>query len=278
MDGPHPVIRSELESDLRKLGLKPGGVSMLHCRMSAMGWVVGGSETIIRAIINVLGPLGTLMALTGWEYDSYHLDEWPEAKRIAYLKEPPVFDPALSESQHDYGRLPERIRTWPGAHRSRHPEASFAAIGNKAEWMMSGQPCDHPYGPDSPLAKLVEADGDVLMLGAPLETITLLHHAEELARVPNKRCVTYRAAIRAGDEVEWRTIHDIDTSKGAFNYEPIVPRDKDAFEVIAADALGAGIGIAGKVGDADSSLFPAPRRVKFATAWMEKHFGDTESS
>lgn len=269
-----PVVRSELESDLHKIGLERGGVVMVHCRMSAIGWVVGGSETIVRAILDVLGPSGTLMALTGWEYDSYDLDEWPEVRRAAYLKEPPSFDPELSESQRDFGRLSERIRTWPGARRSRHPEASFAAVGYQAEWLTSDQPWDHPYASGSPLAKLVEADGDVLMLGAPLETITLLHYAEERARVPNKQRVTYRVPMRAGDGIEWRLIHDIDTSKGAFDYGKVVPGDTDAFEVIGAEALAAGIGIGGKVGEADSCLFPARELERFAAAWMEERFGE----
>jgi aminoglycoside 3-N-acetyltransferase len=114
----------------------------------------------------------------------------------------------------------------------------------------------------------------VLMLGAPLETVTLLHYAEELARIPNKRLVTYRVPIRAGDEIEWLTIHDIDTSKGAFDYEAVVPGEKDGFEVIAAEALSAGIGRVGKVCDADSCLFPAQELVQFAVTWMEMHFGN----
>jgi aminoglycoside 3-N-acetyltransferase len=61
------VARSRLARDLRKLGLKPGGVAMVHCRMSALGWVVGGAETVVRALLDALGPDGTLMAYIGWQ-------------------------------------------------------------------------------------------------------------------------------------------------------------------------------------------------------------------
>ncbi|CAN5858742.1 hypothetical protein BH23ACT11_BH23ACT11_20190 [soil metagenome] len=59
------VTRSRLAWDLANLGLKPGGVVMVHCQMSALGHVVGGAEIVVRALIDALGPEGTLMAYTG---------------------------------------------------------------------------------------------------------------------------------------------------------------------------------------------------------------------
>jgi aminoglycoside 3-N-acetyltransferase len=191
--------------------------------------------------------------------------------RDAYRRDPPAFDVAVSPSARYVGRLPERIRTWPGAIRSDHPEASFVALGGRAEWLIAGQPTDHPYGVGSPLAKVLEARGSILMLGAPLETITMLHHAEELAKVPNKRSVHYSAPVRTPTGTEWREIYDIDTSTGAFSYEPVVG-DRDAFKVIAEEALAAGIGRQGPIGESRSVLFPAGELVAFAVAWMEAHF------
>ena len=59
------VARSRLARDLEKLGLEPGGVAMVHCRMSALGHVVGGAESVVRALLDAVGPEGTLMAYTG---------------------------------------------------------------------------------------------------------------------------------------------------------------------------------------------------------------------
>jgi hypothetical protein len=61
------VARSRLARDLANLGLEAGGVAMVHCRMSALGRVVGGAETVVRALLDALGPDGTLMAYTGWQ-------------------------------------------------------------------------------------------------------------------------------------------------------------------------------------------------------------------
>ncbi len=268
-----PVTRSELARGLRALGVREGGVLMVHTRMSALGWVVGGAETVVQSLLEALGPEGTLMAYAGWADDPYHWEEWPQVWRRAYREELPPFDPTVSGSAKEMvGRIPERIRTWPGAHRSRQPEASMVAVGPRAAWLTEDHPYDDAYGPGSPLAKLVEAGGQVLALGAPLETITLLHHAEAVAGVPGKRRITYRMPILVDGRPEWREFHDIDTSKGAFPYEDVVPPGVDAFEVIAREALEAGAGRSGRVGEAECQLFEAAPLVRFAVAWMEERF------
>jgi aminoglycoside 3-N-acetyltransferase len=265
------VTQSRLVSDLRLLGLQAGGVVMVHTRMSAIGWVVGGSETVVRALLDVLGPEGTLTAYASWEEHAYRLEERPPEQRDAYLEEPPVFDLETSEAVREHGRIPERVRTWPGAKRSAHPEASVVAVGARARWITDPHPEDDAYGGDSPFARLVEAGGQVLLLGAPLETITLLHHAEAIADVPRKRLVTYRVAVAEADRAVERTFTDIDTSAGAFPYDTL-GLDDDPFAVIARDALAAGLGVRGLVGTAESHLFPARDLTSFAASWIEARF------
>jgi aminoglycoside 3-N-acetyltransferase len=281
-NGVPPVTRSRLVADLAGLGVRAGTVLMVHVRLSALGWIAGGSGTVVLALLDALGPEGTLMAYVGWEDDSYDLDELPPAWRAAYEAELPPFDPATSEATHDNGRLPERIRTWPGACRSRQPEASIVALGARAAWVTAEHPWDDPYGAGSPLAKLVEREGQVLMLGAPLETLTLLHHAEATARVAEKRRVVYRMPIGEESRTVWRTFHDIDTSSGAFDYGLVADEiagtpgcgpGTDAFEAIARQALAAGIGRRGLIGLGESHLFPARELHAFAEHWLEERFG-----
>src|SRR5688572_7404386 len=105
--GAAPLTRSRLVHDLAALGVRPGGLLMVHTRLSALGWVVGGSGTVVQGLLDALGPDGTLMAYAGWEDDSYDLDELPEEWRTAYETELPPFDPTTSEATRDNGRLPE---------------------------------------------------------------------------------------------------------------------------------------------------------------------------
>jgi aminoglycoside 3-N-acetyltransferase len=237
---------------------------MVHTRMSALGWVVGGSETVVRSLLDVSG---TVMVYASWADHVYTLDDRPREYRAAYLAEPPLWDPATGEVDPDYGRIPERLRTWPGARRSVHPEAAVVAVGPRAGWLT--EPHEDGYGAGSPFARLVEAGGDVLMLGAPLETVTLLHHAEAIASAPGKRTVTYEIALADGTV---RSYTDIETSGGAYDYASL-GLEADEFEVIARDALAAGVGVRGVVGAADCHLFPAAELTAFAVDWIDERFG-----
>lgn len=267
------MTRSEIAGGLRRLGVLEGGVLMVHTRMSALGWVVGGEETVVLSLLDVIGPSGTLAAYAGWDENPYHLAAWPEHWRRAYEAELPGYDSTISVADHDVGRIPERIRTWPGAARGEHPEANLVALGPRAAWLVSPHPFDEAFGEGTPLSRLVEAGGQVLMLGAPLGTLTLLHHAEALADVPNKRRVSYQMPVLRNGERVWVELHDIDTSStGAFPYELVLPAGADSFEVIAREALDAGIGVAGRVGESTSHLFDASELVRFAVRWIEDRF------
>jgi aminoglycoside 3-N-acetyltransferase len=238
--------------------------------MRALGWVIGGPETVVAALLDVVGPEGTIMAYAGWDQDPYHLPEWPPAIAEAALAELPPFDPAVSEANRDHGRIPERMRTWPGSARGSHPEASMVAIGARADRLVDPHPPDDAYGAGTPFERLRQAGGKVLLLGAPLGTITLLHHAEALADAPNKRRVTYRMPIVESGRTVWREFHDIDTSEGAFDYAAVI--EGNQFEAIATDALGAGVGTHGPVGASTSYLFDAEELTRFAIHWIESRF------
>jgi len=270
-----PVTAAEIARDAAALGVVPGDVVMLHTRMREIGWVVGGADAVVLGLLEALGPDGTLMALAGWHNDTYYdMEQWPERWRRAYLEGMPAFDPQVSEVSPDYGRLPERIRTWPGALRSDHPENAVAAIGPRAQWIVATHPGDDGFGPGTPYARVVEAGGKVLMLGAPLETITMLHHAEALAQGRGKRFVTYRSPVLADGERVWKEFRDIESDTGAFPYEEIITTGVDPFEVIGTAALAAGVGVTGKIGEATSHLFDAPELVRFAVDWIEQRFGE----
>jgi aminoglycoside 3-N-acetyltransferase len=263
------MTRSALAAALRAFGIEPGGMVMVHTRMSALGWVVGGSETVVRALLDALGPEGTLAAYVPWD-DHVYRDEERPSYHAEYRADPPRFDPATAEADRGNGRVPERIRTWPGAVHSGHPDAGVAAVGARAGWLAGqGHRDDDAYGRESPFARLVEAGGQVLMLGAPLDTVTLLHHAEAIARSSRKRMVTYDVAFADGTT---RTYTDIDTGRGTFPYEDL-RLEADEFATIAAAALAAGIGKAGPVGTAPCHVFPARDLTGFAVAWLEQRFG-----
>ena len=171
---------------------------MVHTRMSALGWVVGGTETIVRALLEVLGPDGTLVAYASWQEHVYRAEDRPAEHREAYAAAPPAFDPATGEVDRDYGRLPERVRTWPGALRRAHPEASVAAIGARAAWITGEHPDDDgnrtvtyrvTLAGDGGLRERTYTDIDTSLGAFPYDTLGL--EEDEFA-------VIARAALDAG--------------------------------------------------------------------------------
>jgi aminoglycoside 3-N-acetyltransferase len=264
-----PVTRSMLAKDLRQLRVSIGDTVMLHASVKATGWIVGGPDVVIQALLDVLGTEGTLMMLVSWEDSPYELAEWPKDMQKAYLEECPPFDRATSRAYRKWGILTEYLRTWPGAFRSNHPDASFAAVGAKARWITENHPLQYGLGPGSPLAKLCEAKGKVLLLGAPLNTITLLHYAEHIANVPNKKTVQYKMPLLRDGKRVWVDIEEFDTNG-------MLPGMKEYFETIPREYLSSGKGSVGKVGTAQSYLFDAADLVSFAVRWLEKEYGTQE--
>jgi aminoglycoside 3-N-acetyltransferase len=260
------LTRADLRADLEQLGLRPGDAVLAHGALSGVGRLLNGPDAVIGALLDAVSPGGTVLAYTDWDA---RYDELLDAEgRVPDRWRPhiPPFDARASRAARDNGALPEFLRTTPGALRSGNPGASVAALGARAAWFTADHPLDYGYGPGSPLAKLVEAEGKVVMIGAPLDTMTLLHHAEHLADLPGKRVIRYEVPLTTAHGVEWRTVEEFDTS------DPVVDAfADDYFAEIVGDFLASGQGTRGRVGEAGSVLVDAPAICAFAVAWMEKH-------
>ena len=267
---PRPFrTRASLREDLQRLGVRPGDLVMVHAAMSRMGRLLNGPDAFIAALLDAVGPEGTILAYTDWDALYYELLDDNGRAPPEWRQHVPPYDPASSRATRDNGVLVEFIRTTPGARRSGNPGASVAAIGALADWITSDHPLDYGYGEGSPFAKLTEAHGKVLMAGAPFDTMTLLHHAEHLARIPGKRLRRYEVPLGTPDGVQWRVVEEFETSL------PVVPElDGDCFTTIVDDFLASGQGSQGQIGEAPSILVDAAAICGFATAWLERKVGD----
>jgi len=146
----------------------------------------------------------------------------------------------------------------------RNPGASVAALGAQADWITVDHPLDYGYGEGSPFAKLVSVGGKVLMVGAPLDTMTLLHHAEHLARIPGKRVIRYEVPLATSGGVHWRMTEEFDTAN------PVVAGlDDDYFGTIVTAFLATKQGSQGMIGAAPSVLVEAAAITTFAVEWLE---------
>lgn len=250
------ATRSSLHSNLVRIGIQPGDVLMVHASVRAVGPVLGGVNVIVQALLDTIGPAGTLTAYLDFEpfYEDTEEDEVP------------VFDKRTAHAARDHGILHETLRTWPGAIRSDHPDAGVVAIGKRAEWVTADHPFQYGYGEGSPFEKVLQSQGRVLMLGAPLDTITLLHYAEHMANLPDKRIHRYRRLMPGPSGPSWVDFEEFDTGDPVHSKLPA-----NCFEMIANDYLASGCGSRTLIGNAESFLFDGPDLVAFAIPWLE-HF------
>jgi aminoglycoside 3-N-acetyltransferase len=161
-----------LTKDLKELGIKRGDTVIVHSSLSSMGEVKGGAETVISALLYILGDEGTLL-FPAFSYSSVY-----ETHRFSYADTPVCV-----------GKIPETFRHMEGVIRSIHPTHSVAAIGRLARSLTEGHENDRtPMGVNSPYRKLADADALILMLGCSLSSVSYMHALEEEAGV--EYCLT----------------------------------------------------------------------------------------
>ncbi|GAA0410386.1 AAC(3) family N-acetyltransferase [Acrocarpospora corrugata] len=255
-----PVTGADLLRDLSALGVDSGQTVLVHCSLSRIGRVAGGAATLVEVIRALLGPAGTLVALTSTADNSdtsplyRQAVEGMSAEEVArYQAAMPAFDPARTPST-GVGRVAEQVRLTPGARRSAHPQTSFAAVGAQAGELMAGHSPTCHYGEESPLARLYAADARVLLLGVGFDICTAFHLAEyRYSDSPPIR--TYRCVVDFGYGRTW------------WEYQDMVLDDSD-FAQLGADFEQAVTVSAGMVGNAESRFFAMPIAVDFATNWL----------
>lgn len=237
---------AELTADLVTLGVRPGDLLMVHVSLRRIGPVVGGADGVVDALLATVGADGTVLVNVG----------------VADDGEP--FAAERTPSDPDNGVFAEVFRR--RAVVSDHPEGRLGAIGPGATALLSDVPWDDYYGPGSPLERLVDDGGRVVLLGSDLEHVTLIHLAEYYADVPTKRRVTRQCKVATPAGVVDKTVSCLDDSDGIVEWD-----GPDYFGLIVADYLRSETAHRGRVGNAESVLIEAPDLVTHATAWMEGH-------
>ena len=262
--------KAEVTGELRALGVRAGDLLMVHASLRAVGPLEGGPADLLDALLDCLGPGGTLAAYVSWQHSSY--DATLDGRRLTPDEREawPAFDPAAAPPPYDgFGRFNRFLCAHPAARRSAHPDASIAAIGPLAEQLTADHALSDGYGPASPLGRFVAAGGRVLMLGAPPGAVTVLHLAEALARIPGKRRVRYEVPVLVDGRRCWQEAEEFDTN-GLL--EVLADTGVDAIGNIATDYVEAGKGLRGRVGQAGCWLFDARDLVSFGVRWLESRF------
>ena len=256
-----PVTKHDIISAVRNVGLKEGSTVMVHTSLSRIGYVCGGAQTVIEALIEVVGHEGTLMMPTqSWKNldpeDGVHGDIEEEYWDI--IRENwPAYDKRITPT-NTMGAVSEMFRSWPGTVRSDHPARSVAAWGKYAEYLVEDHDLSNVFGEGSPVGKLYELNGEVLLIGAGYDKNTSLHLADVRADYPGKHnCIEHSAIMEDGRRVwkEYATLfvdgEDFEQIGEAFEQNNTVNKTM--------------------IGNAELRLMSQKRLVDFAVDWIEKY-------
>jgi aminoglycoside N3'-acetyltransferase len=257
----------QIADQIRRLGVGAGQAVMVHASLRAIGPVVGGADGVLDALESVVGPSGGLMMVLGARNDWDWVNERDPDEREALLRTAEAFDPDVTPADPEVGVLAEVFRRRAGTQVTDHPEGRFGARGGLAPRLLRDPPWDDYFGEGSPLQHLCDLDGGVLRLGADPDTTTLMHLAEYLTPLPQKRRVERHRVCRINGQRTIRTISSLDDSEGIVDWP-----GEDYFQTILTDYLNAGRGVQGRVGGADSHYLPARDLLVFAVQWMTERF------
>ncbi|MFJ8621276.1 aminoglycoside N(3)-acetyltransferase [Kitasatospora sp. NPDC093550] len=245
-----PLDETALRDELEALGVRPGSVLMIHSSLSAFGHVDGGADAVVRALLAAVGPSGTIVVPT---YTRQVADPCPDSRAfddpetLEARAAVPLFHDALPTVM---GAIPSAVLAHPDRVRSRHPQASLAAIGPDARAICARQPFGYALGSGSPFGEIHRLGGSILLLGVGHNRNSFLHHAESL--VPAHRKKLRRFPYEVDGERVWCEALDVGNDNDTY------------FPLIGTEFAALGLTRRRVIGSAPCELVPAVDFVDFA--------------
>ena len=255
------ITKETIVKELTSIGLEKDDVVMVHTSLKSMGYVCGGAQTVIEALIEVVGEDGTIMMPTqSWKnLDPEEGVQWDADESDGQLIRDhwPAYDKRITPT-NTMGAVAEMFRTWPGSIRSDHPARSVCAWGKYAAYLTEHHDLSNIFGEGSPIEKMYELKGKVLLLGVGYDKNTSIHLADARASYPGKHdYIEHSAVLENGVRVwkEYRTLFV----------------DGEDFEQIGKDFEKEHHVACGNIGNAVIRLMNQRDIVDYSVKWIEQN-------
>ena len=239
------LTHTQLVDNFRAIGVDSGDTLLVHSSYKSFGGVDGGPQTVIDALLDVLGADGTLVMPT-FNFDFCKGADWD-----------------VRETPSQMGFMTNLVRQDARATRVFHPIYSFAVIGKHAQ-AFGALRDKSSYGANSAFAKLRELDGKIMVVGLSYnDSMTFFHHVEEMEGVDYRYLKDF-----TGNITDWEGNTSVDT------YQMLV-RDLDMGVQTMVDPMGyrleeEGIIKSRMIGEADVKLMKANEVYDFTVIEMKR--------
>ena len=255
------VLKEDFMQGFSKLGIKEGDNVIVHTSLSSLGFVCGGAQVVIEALLESVKEDGTvLMPTQSWKnLDPKAGVHWEEPEEWWQIIRDnwPAYDKDITPT-NTMGAVAEMFRKWPGAKRSSHPARSFAAKGRNAEYLIKDHDLNDIFGEESPIGKLYALDGKVLLIGVGYDKNTSIHLADVRADYPGKTYADESSAIMVNGKRQWVT------------YDTLVVDGEDFKQI--GEAFEAAVPVKKvNIGNAVVTCMNQREIVDFAVSWIEKN-------
>ena len=255
------LTKKEIIQGLLEVGVTPGMTLEVHGSLSSFGFVVGGAQSVVDALLEVLGPEGTLLMPLhmGWNTEPSSWQYPPiEIELVDKVRESiPPFNKQASEA-YKMGALVDNFRRREGVITSSHPHLAFIAKGKYANLLCNHQSLHFPLSSESPIARLYEIKGFCLLLGVDFDRCTSMHLSEYATDC--RPIIVQGSSVNQGGNTVWKKYLDLDL-------------DSDEFIIPGRALESLGKVIKGKIGSCQVKFFSVNDAVDEATRYFETKAG-----
>ncbi|MCA1060442.1 AAC(3) family N-acetyltransferase [Rossellomorea aquimaris] len=255
------ITKGHIVTDLKRMGVAKGMTLIVHSSLKSIGRVIGGPVSVILALEEAVGADGNIVMPTQTEHlcDPTEFEDGYTDEELKLIRDNmPIFHPDLTPTSY-MGFIPETFRKQDGVYRSPHPHTSFATWGKDARYLTQEHGHDFSLNEHSPLGKLYELGGYILLLGAPTNSNTSLHLAEYRQNNTFVKEKIWDVKVKEGTEEVWTTYRDINNESDDFDrlFDDFY-RETDFVKE-------------GMIGEATSYFMPMRQMVDYAVGWMDKN-------